>query len=110
MMHITLLNHCDTVNGTVSIRHGSEVFVAILCVSKLSPLPNGTQFHQTSHTSCLVVCRKKLARRLLFDKSANDDHERSILTKLKQQCGGQFTSKMEGMVSLSNVCDGADIL
>ncbi|CAL5326808.1 unnamed protein product [Camellia sinensis] len=26
-------------------------------------------------------------------------HERSILTKLKQQCGGQFTSKMEGMVT-----------
>ena len=46
----------------------------------------------------LIICRKKLARRLLFDKSANDDHERSILTKLKQQCGGQFTSKMEGMV------------
>lgn len=45
------------------------------------------------------VDRKKLARRLLFDKSANDEHERSILTKLKQQCGGQFTSKMEGMVS-----------
>jgi len=43
--------------------------------------------------------RKKLARRLLFDKSANDDHERSILTKLKQQCGAQFTSKMEGMVT-----------
>lgn len=43
--------------------------------------------------------RKKLARRLLFDKSASDDHERSILTKLKQQCGGQFTSKMEGMVT-----------
>ncbi|XP_057994527.1 cullin-1 isoform X3 [Hevea brasiliensis] len=43
--------------------------------------------------------RKKLARRLLFDRSANDDHERSILAKLKQQCGGQFTSKMEGMVT-----------
>ena len=43
--------------------------------------------------------RKKLARRLLFDESANDDHERSILTKLKQQCGSQFTSKMEGMVT-----------
>ncbi|KAK7284680.1 hypothetical protein RJT34_19430 [Clitoria ternatea] len=42
--------------------------------------------------------RKKLARRLLFDRSANDDHEKCILTKLKQQCGGQFTSKMEGMV------------
>ncbi|KAJ8440631.1 hypothetical protein Cgig2_031048 [Carnegiea gigantea] len=43
--------------------------------------------------------RKKLSRRLLFDKSANDDHERSIISKLKQQCGGQFTSKMEGMVT-----------
>jgi cullin 1 len=47
----------------------------------------------------VLICRKKLARRLLFDKSANDEHERSILTKLKQQCGGQFTSKMEGMVT-----------
>lgn len=47
----------------------------------------------------MIICRKKLARRLLFDKSANDEHERSILTKLKQQCGGQFTSKMEGMVT-----------
>ncbi|KAK2631466.1 hypothetical protein EUGRSUZ_L02866 [Eucalyptus grandis] len=43
--------------------------------------------------------RKKLARRLLFDKSANDVHVRSMLTKLKQQCGGQFTSKMEVMVT-----------
>lgn len=49
--------------------------------------------------SSLTADRKKLSRRLLFDKSANDDHERLILTKLKQQCGGQFTSKMEGMVS-----------
>ncbi|KAI3917635.1 hypothetical protein MKW98_021397 [Papaver atlanticum] len=45
-------------------------------------------------------CKKKLARRLLFDKnSADDDHERSFLSKLKQQCGAQFTSKMEGMVN-----------
>ncbi|KAL3351512.1 hypothetical protein AABB24_019887 [Solanum stoloniferum] len=43
--------------------------------------------------------RKKLSRRLLSDKSANDDHERLILTKLKQQYGGQFTSKMERMVT-----------
>ncbi|KAK4586764.1 hypothetical protein RGQ29_023789 [Quercus rubra] len=43
--------------------------------------------------------RKKLARRLLFDESANDDHERSILMKIKQKCGGQFTSKMERMVT-----------
>ncbi|CAL9136947.1 unnamed protein product [Musa textilis] len=43
--------------------------------------------------------RKKLARRLLFDRSANDDHERSMLTKLKQQFGWQVTWKMEGMVT-----------
>lgn len=63
-------------------------------------------------TNCIIFCRKKLARRLLFDKSANDDHERSILTKLKQQCGGQFTSKMEGMVSLRQmfICEVLDIM
>ncbi|KAK8639566.1 hypothetical protein V6N13_137941 [Hibiscus sabdariffa] len=43
--------------------------------------------------------RKKLARRLLFDRITNDDHERSILSKLKLQCGALFTSKMEGMVT-----------
>ena len=43
--------------------------------------------------------RKKLSRRLLFDRSASEDHERSILARLKQQCGAQFTSKMEGMVN-----------
>ncbi|KAI3737960.1 hypothetical protein L2E82_27978 [Cichorium intybus] len=41
--------------------------------------------------------RKKLARRLLFDKSANDEHERSILTKLKQQCGGNNTNANPGI-------------
>ncbi|OEL16168.1 Cullin-1, partial [Dichanthelium oligosanthes] len=43
--------------------------------------------------------RKKLARRLLFDKSANDEHEGSILTKLKQQCGASFLQKWRGMVT-----------
>lgn len=52
-----------------------------------------------------LICRKKLARRLLFDRYANEDHERLILTYLKQQCGGQFSSKMEGMVSsIHHVC------
>ncbi|TYH06219.1 hypothetical protein ES288_A08G139300v1 [Gossypium darwinii] len=43
--------------------------------------------------------RKKLARRLLFDRGTNDDQERSILSKLKQQFGAPLTSKMEGMVT-----------
>ena len=38
--------------------------------------------------------RKKLARRLLHNTSSSDDHERSILSRLKQQCGAQFTSKV----------------
>jgi hypothetical protein len=41
----------------------------------------------------VCFCR---CNRFLQDKSASDDHERSILTRLKQQCGAQFTSKMEG--------------
>ncbi|KAF0918054.1 hypothetical protein E2562_021744 [Oryza meyeriana var. granulata] len=42
--------------------------------------------------------RKKLGRRLLFDRNINDEHERIILSKLKQFFGGPFTSKMEGML------------
>ncbi|KAF9604482.1 hypothetical protein IFM89_006804 [Coptis chinensis] len=43
--------------------------------------------------------RKKLARRLLSDRSANIEHEKRLLSKLKQQFGTYFTSKMEGMVT-----------
>lgn len=42
--------------------------------------------------------RKRLARRLLTNISASEDAEKGVLTRLKQQCGQQFTSKMEGMV------------
>lgn len=42
--------------------------------------------------------RKKLARRLLQDRSTSEEHERLVLTTLKEQCGAQFTQKMEGMV------------
>eukprot|EP00039_Didymoeca_costata_P016531 m.298258 g.298258 ORF g.298258 m.298258 type:complete len:739 (+) comp16408_c0_seq1:174-2390(+) len=41
--------------------------------------------------------KNHLARRLLLQKSASDDAERSILSKLKQECGGSFTGKLEGM-------------
>ncbi|KAF5177369.1 Cullin-1 [Thalictrum thalictroides] len=41
--------------------------------------------------------RKKLARRLLSDRSSNLEHEKQFLSKLKQQFGAYFTSKMEGM-------------
>ncbi|KAG5628235.1 hypothetical protein H5410_013453 [Solanum commersonii] len=32
--------------------------------------------------------RKRLTGQMLFNKSANDEHERINLTKLRQQCGG----------------------
>lgn len=38
--------------------------------------------------------RKRLGRRLINDASASDELERSILGRLKQQCGAQFTSKV----------------
>ncbi|KAL8142821.1 hypothetical protein V2J09_015853 [Rumex salicifolius] len=41
--------------------------------------------------------RRKLARRFLFEKSANEEHERMALMKLKHVFGAQFIFKMEGM-------------
>ncbi|XP_055919720.1 cullin-4A [Eupeodes corollae] len=41
--------------------------------------------------------KKDLAKRLIVGKSASVDAEKSMLSKLKQECGGGFTSKLEGM-------------
>lgn len=41
--------------------------------------------------------KKDLAKRLLIGKSASVDAEKSMLSKLKQECGGVFTLKLEGM-------------
>ncbi|ESO10101.1 hypothetical protein HELRODRAFT_185316 [Helobdella robusta] len=41
--------------------------------------------------------KKDFAKRLLVGKTASDDAEKSMLSKLKQECGGGFTSKLEGM-------------
>ena len=41
--------------------------------------------------------KKDLAKRLLVGKSASVDAEKSMLSKLKQECGGVFTLKLEGM-------------
>ena len=49
--------------------------------------------------------RKKLARRLLQQSSSSDEHERSILSRLKQQCGAQFTSKVWSPASQAWIWD-----
>ncbi|KAF7809140.1 cullin-3A-like isoform X1 [Senna tora] len=41
--------------------------------------------------------KQHLAKRLLSGKTVSDDAERSLLVKLKTECGYQFTSKLEGM-------------
>jgi cullin 3 len=41
--------------------------------------------------------KQHLAKRLLAGRSVSDDAERSLLVKLKTECGYQFTSKLESM-------------
>eukprot|EP00908_Phaeocystis_cordata_P011472 Transcript_22378.p1 GENE.Transcript_22378~~Transcript_22378.p1 ORF type:complete len:566 (-),score=323.93 Transcript_22378:101-1798(-) len=41
--------------------------------------------------------KQHLAKRLLGGRSVSDDAERSMIGKLKHECGYQFTSKLEGM-------------
>ena len=45
--------------------------------------------------------KKDLAKRLLVGKSASVDSEKSMLSKLKAECGAGFTSKLEGMFKVS---------
>lgn len=45
---------------------------------------------------CREFHRKKLARRLL-NTGQVEQQEQTFLQRLKQQCGAQFTQKMEGM-------------
>ncbi|KAF6215627.1 hypothetical protein GE061_010383 [Apolygus lucorum] len=41
--------------------------------------------------------KNHLAKRLLLNKSVSDDSEKNMISKLKTECGCQFTSKLEGM-------------
>ncbi|XP_034942541.1 cullin-3 isoform X1 [Chelonus insularis] len=49
--------------------------------------------------------KQHLAKRLLLNKSVSDDSEKNMISKLKTECGCQFTSKLEGMfkdITISN--------
>jgi cullin 3 len=41
--------------------------------------------------------KQHLARRLLLNRSVSDDAERNMISKLKTECGYNFTAKLEGM-------------
>ncbi|CAK9296805.1 unnamed protein product [Gordionus sp. m RMFG-2023] len=47
--------------------------------------------------------KQHLAKRLLLNKSISDDTEKSMISKLKTECGCQFTAKLEGMFKDMNV-------
>ena len=47
--------------------------------------------------------KRHLARRLLNQKSASDDSEKMMISKLKSECGCQFTSKLEGKYNFNSL-------
>jgi len=54
--------------------------------------------------------KKYLAKRLLLGKSASYELERGMLSRLKTECGSNYTSKLEGMfqdIELSRECQAA---
>ncbi|KAL4220045.1 Cullin-3 [Mactra antiquata] len=50
--------------------------------------------------------KQHLARRLLLNKSVSDDSEKNMISKLKTECGCQFTTKLEGMFKDMTVSNG----
>ncbi|KAJ4901519.1 Cullin-4 [Raphanus sativus] len=44
--------------------------------------------------------KKDLAKRFLLEKSTSIDAEKSMISKLKTECGSQFTNKLEGMIKV----------
>lgn len=41
--------------------------------------------------------KQHLAKRLLANRTTSDEMEKQMVTKLRAECGCQFTSKLEGM-------------
>lgn len=71
-----------------SLHASSQVFTPLFEASNLQAI-------SAARYPNFTLCQNS-PRRLLHEKSSSDDHERSILSRLKQQCGAQFTSKVKG--------------
>ena len=54
-------------------------------------------FHLQGKDVFEAFYKKDLAKRLLLGRSASTDAEKNMITKLKTECGSQFTNKLEGM-------------
>ncbi|GBG26681.1 Cullin-1 [Hondaea fermentalgiana] len=87
-----LANFCDRILKTGGVKLSDTEMESLLerTVQLFSYLSEKDTFAD--------VYRNQLAKRLLMNRSASDDAEHSIISKLRLRCGAQFTSKMEGMV------------
>lgn len=54
--------------------------------------------HLNSKDMFEAFYRKQLSKRLLLGTSSSDELERSMIVKLKSECGSNFTGKLEGML------------
>ncbi|XP_059066870.1 cullin-1-like [Cryptomeria japonica] len=86
-----LVTFCDNILTNRNMRY-SNVEDALEKVSKIFPCVYDKDMVADFY-------RKKLADRLLSHRSSSADYEITMLVKLKFECGRQFTSKLEGMLT-----------
>ncbi|GAU44788.1 hypothetical protein TSUD_382860 [Trifolium subterraneum] len=108
---LAVMRESRTVEGSVPCNRPAELIAKFLD-DKLRAGNKGTSEEELEGTldKVLVLFRfiqgkdvfeafykKDLAKRLLLGKSASIDAEKSMISKLKTECGSQFTNKLEGM-------------
>lgn len=70
----------------------------VRCVNSLAPpAPAVARRYLQEKDVFEKYYKQHLAKRLLGGRASSDDAERSMLTKLKTECGYQFTGKLESM-------------
>ena len=117
---IAWIPYLHPTNEAEALRTGLAKHQLVACLSATfhSPLPAGQKCTKTrlgdglgkcpSNSSAIALClqgkdvfeaffKKDLAKRLLLGKSSSTDAEKNMISKLKAECGSQFTNKLEGM-------------
>jgi hypothetical protein len=79
------------------VESGGRIGSTWFCVSKLSTSPLCYCRYLQEKDVFEKYYKQHLAKRLLAGRCISDDAERSLLSKLKTECGYQFTSKLESM-------------
>lgn len=84
---------CDRILKKSGERLAEDQVEALLtkCVELFSFLTDKDLFAE--------IYKNQLSKRLLYETSASEDAEKSMIAKLKMNCGAQFTSKLEGMIT-----------